>query len=86
MLIEHLESDMESNSDFYYTFKTDEDDKLVRVFWADCEARNDYYFFRDAVVFDTTYLTNKYGMIFAPFVGVNHHGQTTLFGCGLLSG
>jgi len=24
-------------------------------------------------------------MPFAPFVGVNHHGQSTLFGCGLIS-
>ncbi|KAL2503763.1 Protein FAR1-RELATED SEQUENCE 5 [Abeliophyllum distichum] len=44
-----------------------------------------YAFFGDAVVFDTTYNTNKYSMIFAPFVGVNNHGQTILFGCGLLS-
>jgi len=32
----------------------------------------------------TTYLTNKYDMSFAPFVGVNHHGQSILLGCGLL--
>ncbi|XP_022889332.1 protein FAR1-RELATED SEQUENCE 5-like [Olea europaea var. sylvestris] len=31
------------------------------------------------------YLTNKYDMPFAPFVGVNHHGQSTLLGCDLLS-
>ncbi|KAL2480994.1 Protein FAR1-RELATED SEQUENCE 5 [Abeliophyllum distichum] len=24
-------------------------------------------------------------MVFGPFVGVNHHGQTVIFGCGLLS-
>ena len=42
-------------------------------------------FFGDVVVFDTTYNTNKYLMIFAPFVGVNHHGQTIIFGCRLLS-
>ncbi|KZV20430.1 protein FAR-RED IMPAIRED RESPONSE 1-like, partial [Dorcoceras hygrometricum] len=41
--------------------------------------------FGDVVVFDTTYNTNKYGMIFAPFVGVNHHHQTIVFGCGFLS-
>ena len=35
--------------------------------------------------FDTTYLTNKYDMPFAAFVGVNHHGQSTLLGCTLLS-
>ncbi|KAL2498881.1 Protein FAR-RED ELONGATED HYPOCOTYL 3 [Abeliophyllum distichum] len=49
------------------------------------ESRRSYAFFGDAVVFDTTYNTNKYSMIFAPFVGVNYHGQTILFACGLLT-
>ena len=38
------------------------------------------------VTFDTTYLVNKYNMPFAPFVGVNHHGQSILLGCGLILG
>ena len=29
-------------------------------------------------------MVNKYEMPFAPFVGVNHHGQSTLLGCGLI--
>ncbi|KAL2465956.1 Protein FAR1-RELATED SEQUENCE [Abeliophyllum distichum] len=41
--------------------------------------------FGDAVTFDSTYLTNRYDMPFAPFVGVNYHGQSTLLGCGLIS-
>ena len=36
-------------------------------------------------MFDTTYNTNKYGMIFAHLIGVNHHCQTIVFGCALLS-
>ena len=44
----------------------------------------DYAYFGDVISFDTTYKTNKYSMPFAPFVGVNHHGQTILFGCALL--
>ena len=38
------------------------------------------------VTFDTMYLVNKYNMPFAPFVRVNHHGQSILLGCGLISG
>jgi hypothetical protein len=41
--------------------------------------------FGDVVTFDIAYLVNKYDMPFAPFVGVNHHGQRTLLGCGLIS-
>ena len=35
-------------------------------------------------MFDTTYRTNKYDMICAPFVGMNHHSQNVMFGCGFL--
>ena len=38
------------------------------------------------ITFDTTYLKNKYEMSFAPFIGINHHGESILLGCGLLSG
>lgn len=41
-----------------------------------------YESFGDAVTFDTTYSTNKYDMPFAPFVGVNHHGNSVLLSCG----
>lgn len=42
-----------------------------------------YEFFGDIVTFDSTYLTILYNMPFAPFVGVNHHGQSVLLVCGL---
>ncbi|XP_042415054.1 protein FAR1-RELATED SEQUENCE 5-like [Zingiber officinale] len=50
---------------------------------ARCRAAYDY--FCDVMTFDTTYLTNSYDMPFAPFVGVNHHGQSILLGCELIS-
>ena len=37
------------------------------------------------ITFDTTYLTNKYDMSFTPFIGINHHGESIILGCGLLS-
>ncbi|KAI9174819.1 hypothetical protein LWI28_023162 [Acer negundo] len=40
---------------------------------------------RAVITFVSTYLTNKYDMPFAAFVGVNHNGQSILFGCGLIS-
>lgn len=49
------------------------------------QARRAYKFYGDAVVFDTTYNTNRYGMIFAPLLGVNNHGQTIVFGCCFLN-
>ncbi|XP_073124621.1 protein FAR1-RELATED SEQUENCE 5-like [Henckelia pumila] len=63
----------------------DSEKRLNRCFWADAVSRRTYSAFGDVFVFDTTYNTNKYGMIFAPLVGVNHHHQTIVFGCGFLS-
>jgi len=36
-------------------------------FWADAMSRKNYSHFSDAVSFDSTYSTNQYNMIFAPF-------------------
>ncbi|XP_041016151.1 protein FAR1-RELATED SEQUENCE 5-like [Juglans microcarpa x Juglans regia] len=63
----------------------DDDGRLKNIFWADPRSRVGYQYFTDVVTFDTTYLTNRYGMPFAPFVGVNHHGQSILLGASLIS-
>jgi hypothetical protein len=59
--------------------------RLRNVFWADARSKAAYEYFNDVVTFDTTYLTNRYDMPFAPFVGVNHHGQSIILGAGLIS-
>ncbi|XP_024634837.2 protein FAR-RED IMPAIRED RESPONSE 1-like [Medicago truncatula] len=63
----------------------DDESRLRNVFWADARCRVAYEYFGEVITFDTTYLTNKYDMPFVPFVGVNHHGQSMLLGCALLS-
>ncbi|XP_026377901.1 protein FAR-RED IMPAIRED RESPONSE 1-like [Papaver somniferum] len=73
------------NSGFYYKVDLDEEGHLDKVFWADGRSREAYKEFGDVISFDTTYLVNKYNMPFAPFVGVNHHGQSILLGSGLVS-
>ncbi|KAG2727384.1 hypothetical protein I3760_01G155000 [Carya illinoinensis] len=73
------------NPGFFALMDLDDDGRLKNVFWADPRSRAAYQYFGDVVTFDTTYLTNRYGMPFAPFVGVNHHGQSILLGAGLIS-
>ncbi|XP_071728062.1 protein FAR-RED IMPAIRED RESPONSE 1-like [Rutidosis leptorrhynchoides] len=73
------------STNFFYVIDMDDEGRLKNVFWADARSRAAYQSFGDVVSFDSTYLTNKYNMPFAPFVGVNHHGQSMLFGCGLVS-
>ncbi|KAF9591404.1 hypothetical protein IFM89_004102 [Coptis chinensis] len=73
------------NSEFFHTMDLDNEGRLRNVFWADGRCRVACKEFGDIITFDATYLTNKYDMPFAPFVGVNHHGQSVLLGCGLIS-
>jgi len=54
------------------------------VFWADARSRTAYGYFCDTVAIDTTCLANKYEIPLISFVGVNHHGQSVLLGCGFL--
>ncbi|CAA3001999.1 Hypothetical predicted protein [Olea europaea subsp. europaea] len=70
---------------FFFNMDLNEECRLRNVFWANNRSREACKEFGDVVTFDTTYLTNKHDMSFAPFVGVNHHGQSTLLGCGLVS-
>ncbi|RYQ90580.1 hypothetical protein Ahy_B09g096629 isoform B [Arachis hypogaea] len=48
------------------------------------KSRAAFEYFRDVVSFDTTYNTNRYNLVLGSFVGVNHHGQSTLLGCALM--
>ncbi|XP_057718797.1 protein FAR1-RELATED SEQUENCE 5-like [Arachis stenosperma] len=66
-----------------YTFTSDE--RLEHIFWADGQSIIDYHYFGDIVAFDSTYKKNKYNKPLVIFSGCNHHGQTVIFGSGLLS-
>nr|XP_040251966.1 protein FAR1-RELATED SEQUENCE 5-like [Aegilops tauschii subsp. strangulata] len=49
------------------------------------QSRIDYDAFGGVVIFDSTYRVNKYNLPFVPFIGVNHHRSTTVFGFGIVS-
>ncbi|KNA10251.1 hypothetical protein SOVF_146230 isoform A [Spinacia oleracea] len=81
----YFEKMKEDNPDFFHVFRQADDGRLQDVLWVDARSRAAYEEFGDVVCFDTTYLTNQYRMPFANFVGVNHHGQSILLGCALVS-
>ncbi|XP_057249928.1 protein FAR-RED IMPAIRED RESPONSE 1-like [Beta vulgaris subsp. vulgaris] len=74
-----------SGGGFFFDYCVDENRHLTRVFWADAISRKNYSLFGDMVSFDTTFDTNKYCMVLAPFTGVDHHGKCVTFGMGLLA-
>jgi hypothetical protein len=84
-LCDYFSKMQKQNDGFYFVMDMDDDCRLRNVFWADARSRAAYDFFGDVIMFDTTYLTNRYDVPFAPFVGVNHHGQSILLGAGLIS-
>ena len=74
-----------SDPQFYFALDLENDGTMRSVFWMDGRSRTSYLQFGDVVCFDVTYRTNNLKLPFAPFTGVNHHRQSTLFGCALLA-
>ncbi|XP_015949654.1 protein FAR1-RELATED SEQUENCE 5-like [Arachis duranensis] len=72
------------NPNFFFAVDVNENKKFKSAIWVDARCRASYEYFGDVVSFDTTYRRNKHGLPFASFVGVNHHGKSTLLGCALL--
>ncbi|XP_020102584.1 protein FAR1-RELATED SEQUENCE 5-like [Ananas comosus] len=82
--LNYLHATHASDPSFFYSIEVDDNHMTKNIFWIDGRSRLAYQLFNDVVTFDTTYMTNKYTMPFAPFVGVNHHRQSIFLGCALL--
>ncbi|KAK7276575.1 hypothetical protein RIF29_17718 [Crotalaria pallida] len=83
-MLEYFKKMQAENPGFFYAVQLDEDNYMTNVFWADARSRSAYSHFGDTVNLDTTYKVYQYRVPFAPFTGINHHGQRILFGCALL--
>ena len=73
------------DSGLYYRVQPDEERRIRNLLWSTGASKAQYYYFGDAITFDTTYRTNMYDMPFGQFVGVNNHFQSVIFG-GVLIG
>lgn len=73
-----------TNPNFFYLMDLDDEGRLRNVFWADARSRAAYGYFCDTVAIDTSCLANKFEIPLISFVGMNHHGQSVLLGCGFL--
>ncbi|EES10991.1 protein FAR1-RELATED SEQUENCE 6 [Sorghum bicolor] len=72
------------NSNFFYNWDMDDEGRLKNVCWVDARSRVAYQHFCDVICFDTVYLTYQFVIPLVAFLGINHHGQFVLLGCGLL--
>ncbi|XP_038877145.1 protein FAR1-RELATED SEQUENCE 8-like isoform X1 [Benincasa hispida] len=74
-----------TDPNFFYVMDLYEEGLLRNVFWINSRCRAAYSYFNDVVAFDTTCLSSNFEIPLFAFVGINHHGQSILLGCGLLA-
>jgi len=58
---------------FFYAIQVDQDGKLTNLFLGDNLSKFDYDNFGDVLMFDIMCCTNKFKIICACFMRVNHH-------------
>ncbi|XP_022015295.1 protein FAR1-RELATED SEQUENCE 6 [Helianthus annuus] len=75
-----------TNPNFFYLMDLNDEGRLRNMIWLDARCRAAVGYFSDVIYFDTSYLSNKYEIPLVTFTGMNHHYQSVLLGCGLLSG
>lgn len=63
----------------FYAIQTYEDGLLMNLLWRYGVYRSHYEVLGNVLIFDTTYRTNKYNMVCAPFVGINNHWKNIYF-------
>ncbi|KAH6773413.1 FAR1-related sequence 4 [Perilla frutescens var. frutescens] len=85
VLLEFCSHMHEENPKFFYALDFNEEHRLRNVFWVDAKGVEDFTYFSDVVSLDATYFTSKYRVPLVLFIGVNHHIQPTLLGCGLIA-
>ena len=70
-IINHFQKRQSEYPMFFYSMQVD-DNRMVNLFLRDDRLKLDYDSFGD-VILGTTYRTNKYNLICAPFVEINYH-------------
>jgi hypothetical protein len=83
-VLEWFKTKKNENPGFYQSIDLGPGNKVRSLFWSDARARLYYDICGDCISFDTTFLTNRYNLPFAPFVGISPHGRTYLFGCAFM--
>ncbi|XP_062229986.1 protein FAR1-RELATED SEQUENCE 5-like [Phragmites australis] len=84
-VLNYMREKQAEDSEYFFKYTQDAQGRLKNIFWADSQSQIDYDAFGNVVVFDSTYRVNRYNLPFVPFIGVNHHRSTVVFGCGIIS-
>ncbi|KAL2900704.1 Protein FAR1-RELATED SEQUENCE 5 [Bienertia sinuspersici] len=83
-VIDKLYQNMSDDLEFFFRVRVDGCGRVSSIFWRDSMMKEDYNIYGDVTIFDTTYRTNRYNLICAPFTGINNHWNNIMFGCAFL--
>jgi hypothetical protein len=67
--LDYFEELKKEDPELYYNYTPDDENRIENLFWVDGAARKAFDLYSDCISFDTTYLTNAYNMLCAPFIG-----------------
>ncbi|XP_021773621.1 protein FAR1-RELATED SEQUENCE 5-like [Chenopodium quinoa] len=84
VVCDKLQEAYSEDANFFFRVRLDADGRVCNLFWRDSMMLEDYKIYGDVTVFDTTYRTNRYNLICAPFVGINNHWKNTMFACSFI--
>ncbi|XP_021747430.1 protein FAR1-RELATED SEQUENCE 5-like [Chenopodium quinoa] len=83
-LVNILNQEQSEDPNFFFRVKFDNEGRISNIFWRDSMMLEDYKIYGYVLVFDTTYKTNRYNIICAPFVGINNHWHNCMFACAFI--
>ncbi|XP_076882309.1 protein FAR1-RELATED SEQUENCE 5-like [Bidens hawaiensis] len=85
MIVQRLCAKKTFSSDYCFEYDVNDDRELIRMFWADETLKSNYLAFGDIISFDATFKSNKYKMVFVPFMAIDNHCRSVTVGAGLLA-
>jgi hypothetical protein len=86
-LMGYFDKMQDENPFFFYSLDLNELDQVRSALWVDARSRSAYRYFGDVVTFEVHKFADQYDDVyFVSFIGTNHHAQSVLHGCGMVSG
>nr|KYP55022.1 Protein FAR1-RELATED SEQUENCE 5 [Cajanus cajan] len=83
--LSYLQGKADNDPLFFSRYMISCEGQLKHLFGADGISRSDFQCFGDVLAFHSTYKKNKYNKPLVIFSSKNHHAQTVIFGCVIVS-
>nr|KAJ0198932.1 hypothetical protein LSAT_V11C600317850 [Lactuca sativa] len=78
MLVDKMTNGTKNVPNFSFDFRV-ENKQLNAIFWTDKTSQINYKEFGDVVSFDATFRSNRYDMVFVPFIGIDNHKKLCMW-------